>query len=148
MRVPDRRWAEIDAYGGAASDHRGRLGDLAERLMRLAAGHPSADPGGDANPDDLDPFELELDRQAPAAVDADDTDRDGVTPDDRESPEADAAGGSQAATPTSGRSGRGADLPASDVVGGNERTPYRPWFGADDAGVPWFAQPTDSADSP
>jgi len=130
MRAPDRPWPDINGdnaeYPRSGWDHRPRSDDLAERLTRLAASHPSADV---ADPDDLS-----VDDGDSADLDADGGDVESGPGDAAdEAP----AGGS--------RQRHSADSSDWTDLGGNNRGPYRPWFSADGASDPWFAEPTDRA---
>jgi hypothetical protein len=167
MRVPDRPWAETDAVGAdsrrAGWDHRAAAGDLSDRLARLVAGHPSADHAGDPDghdldpgdlgpghlnpddlgpddlgPDDLGPDDLGTEDLGPGEPGPEDMDPDGLTPDDLESADV-GAGDAHDATAADGfRLHRTANAPPLDGLGGNPRTGYRPWFGADGVSDPWF----------
>jgi hypothetical protein len=157
MRVPDRHWAEARTdgsdNGGAGWRRHAGPADLAGRLARLVAGHPSADldadPGqDDLDTDDLDPAEVDprdLDPDHLGGPDPDSPGRDELNPDDLEAADIDA--GVEAKRPaTDGfRPLRSPDPPSWDGFGGAERSPYRPWFSADGASDPWFAEPTDRA---
>jgi len=153
MRLPDRGWAETKAYSAgdlrAGSDHRAEPDDLASRLTRLPAAHPSADMADDCDgagldPGDLDPGDLDradvdrseldpggLDR---ADVDPGDLDPDGLDPGDTASCDAD-----DGDAPGDLRPHRAGDTPTWGELGDRARGPYRPWFGADGANDPWFA---------
>jgi hypothetical protein len=146
MRVPDRPWAETNAYGDDSWrtdwDYQARPGDLADRLKRLLAAHPSADRAAygdwDQNLDDLDPAEVDPD--GPCHDEADPAD---VDPADGEADVAAAPGDGADGVPGRGsRAGCSAD--SADVTprggpGVKEQDPYRPWFSADGASDPWFA---------
>ncbi len=143
MRLSDRPWAETNAHGtenlNGGWDHQARPDDLASRLTRLAAGHPSADPAGDADGDDLDTEDVGPEDLGPESLDPDDLDPDdevpeNLVPDDvgSDDPEkGDAAGDI--------RAGRREAMPAWGELGEPARSPYRPWFGADGVTDPWFA---------
>jgi hypothetical protein len=161
MRVPDRPLAETDADDGdgrpAGPDYRARSEGLAERLNRLLAGHPSADWAAHPdrsylNPDDTDADDAGLDDWdaaddmsadylSPGDLSPCDADHDEVAPDDLESREVALGDG-----PGSGpRLHSSPDPPNWDGLFGEHHGPYRPWFSADRASDPWFAEPTDGA---
>jgi hypothetical protein len=128
MRVPDRRWAETN------DDNCERTSRLADRLTRLAAGHPSAD--------QADPGGLEPDDSAPGDSAPDDGAPDDSAPDDLE-PGPVSPGDGVDRAPTAGFAPSGSVEPGTWHAGGaKDRSPYRPWFGADGASDPWFAEPT------
>lgn len=139
MRVPDRPWAETNDDGSERSDR------LADRLTRLPAGHPSADLAADPDQDHQN-----LGGTHPAHARFDGGDRadaapDGLEPDDlgaddlEPGPAGPGDGGDGA--PIAGFWPRGSAEPSTwDALGGQDRRPYRPWFSADGAGDPWFAE--------
>jgi hypothetical protein len=138
MRLPDRRWAETKAYSTgdlrAGWDHRAEPDDLAGRLARLSAGHPSADMADDRDDGGLDPGDLDpgdLDR---GGVDPGDLDPDGLDPGEAGSGDADEGASSGDLRPH-----RAGGTATWGELGDRARSPYRPWFGADDANDPWFA---------
>jgi hypothetical protein len=112
MRAHDRPWVENDADGGE------RSGRLADRLTRLPAGHPSAD-----------------------VADADSPEPDDHAPDDIEP--GPVGPGDQVDGPSGGFRRRSAEPVTWDALGGKDKdhSPYRPWFSADGASDPWFAEP-------
>ena len=121
MPMPDRPWADTDAGGSGdlsfRRDYPARSADLAERLSRLSAGHPSADLADcdDAWDDEPDPGSAGPDN---AVGDA----------------------GAGAAGPHGWLPRHAADTGTGNELGGPAaRSPYRPWFGADGASDPWFA---------
>lgn len=121
MRVPDRPWAESSADTSEISAR------LADRLVRLPAGHPSADIAADPDQD----------HQNPDGPGADD-----VAPEDEPGSAGPGEGGGEARA--AGFRPGGRSEPASwDAPGGQDRSPYRPWFSADGAGDPWFAEPAE-----
>jgi hypothetical protein len=145
MRVPDRHWDETNAYGAdgprAGCDHPARSDGLAERLMRLLAGHPSADMRADPDwrdwiPDD--PADLSPEDFIAEDLVHEDEDADGLPPDDLET----GAGGSPGGDLAGGIGTRRAADMSRDGLGRDVSTGYRPWFAADGAGDPWFAEPT------
>ncbi len=159
MRFPDRPDAD------ASSDDIRRRADgrdpagLAERLLRLPAGHPS---GADAAPAaaDGDPADGHPDERDPEEA---------VShlpwPDDwvrRESPPepgnaADDAGEPEPRADTGGQPGGGAPgigRPAAERSPGAaaepwaSRGPYRPWFTVGEVPEPWFASEPDRPSGP
>lgn len=145
MRVPDRPWAETNAYGAdglrVGWDHQARSDGLAERLTGLLAGHPSADLRADPDWRDWDPEgpdDLGAEDFSAEDLVHEDEDPDGLPPDDLES-----GAGGPAGSDLAGGIGtrRSAGMPR-DGLGGDASTGYRPWFAADGAGDPWFAAPT------
>jgi hypothetical protein len=142
MRPADRPWAETDAdrVGDltAGREYPARSDDLAERLMRLPVGHPSAgadEPAGDEpGANGLDDGWGEIDQSKSDLGDDLGQDDTGCG-DDTGSGDAGGAAAARARQPR----------PAPDTsawgerVGPSARTPYRPWFGADGASDPWFA---------
>jgi hypothetical protein len=141
--VPDRPWAEIDDYDtdglGGGWENRARPDSLADRLRRLAPGHPSADLadgriGNDIYPDEVDGCDDQL-----SDLDLGDADFDYLAPDDLET-DGGGAGADSAAdmAPRSQRS-RLADIPQAGGNSDTAREPYRPWFMADATSEPWFA---------
>jgi hypothetical protein len=142
MRFPDR--PDIDP-SSADSDGRAERRDgtpgLAERLLRLPAGHPS---GADARP-------VPADSEPEDAVSHLPWPDDWVRHDRADSGEADADEGEvkadAGAEPESGRPG--VDWPAAGRSPGagaevrESRGPYRPWFTDGDRAEPWFAGDPD-----
>jgi hypothetical protein len=139
MRIPDRPWAQANADGSDRSDR------LSERLARLPAGHPSADlaanrdwqhrypdaaDAGDAGPDDLDLAPPGPDDSAP----------DDLPPDETELGHVDPGDGALAAN-VRPHGDRRSNI--GDALDAKDRGSYRPWFSADGATDPWFAEPTE-----
>jgi len=122
-------------------DRRADADDLAGRLTRLPAGHPSADPAlAEPGVDDLGLDDVEPGDSEPLNEDADDLDYvDDLDPTDisPEDPDDGATAGDRRPRQTG-------DFAAWGEPGGPARSPYRPWFGADGARDPWFApDPTE-----
>ena len=144
MRVPDRHGDETNARGAdglrAGWDHQAGSDRLVDRLMRLVAGHPSADMRADPDWRDWDPDEP--DDLGPEDFIAEDLvhgdeDTDGLPPDDLES----GGGGSLGGDLAGGIGTRRTTGTPLDGLGGDASSGYRPWFAADGAGDPWFAEP-------
>jgi hypothetical protein len=139
MRVPDRRAVETNADGCEGS------GRLADRLTRLPAGHPSADgaardrPGSDGpETADLEFDDPESEGRESSGREYDDREPDERAPDDLESTP---VGPSERGYRAPHRP-RGSAEPVRWVTpGGEDRSPYRPWFSSDGASDPWFAEP-------
>jgi len=155
MRVPDRPWAETSPdgsdNGGAGWRRHAGPEDLAGRLARLMGGHPSADLDPDPDlhhlkTDDLDPGDVDpgdLDRGHLAARDADNPGRDGLDADDLQAADIDTGAEAEGSATDGLRPRRSLDSPPLGGFGAEDRSPYRPWFSADSASDPWFAEPTD-----
>jgi hypothetical protein len=157
MRFPDRPDVDPSSDDSAArTERRGGAPGLAERLLRLPAGHPS---GADARPAraDTEPEDavshlpwpddwVRHEGSEPGDV-ADSADV--ADPADAADPAygADPADGEVKAgaggQPERGQDGAGwAEAGRSPVAGAEAREgrdPYRPWFTGGDAAEPWFA---------
>jgi hypothetical protein len=151
MRFPDRPGSDASSDDvPRRAERRDAAQRLAERLLRLPAGHPSGADSGPApaggEPQEGDTEELVSHPQWPedwvrreglpergdTASDADDPD-----PDPDLEPQAGAAG-----EPRSGGAGEGgaaAGHPSAAAEPRVSRGPYRPWFTAGEAPEPWFA---------
>jgi hypothetical protein len=153
MRFPDR------PDGDASSDDVPRRAErrdaaegLAERLLRLPAGHPSGADGGpvpaEGEPQEGDAEELVshppwpedwVRREGPP--EPGDTVADADDPEPDPEPQAGAAGEPEGGEP--GVSRPAAGHPAAAAEPWASRGPYRPWFTVGEVPEPWFASEPD-----
>ncbi|HUA42112.1 MAG TPA: hypothetical protein VMA32_11120 [Streptosporangiaceae bacterium] len=132
-------------------DHRDR--DLAQRLARLADGHPSAWLPADRAEwwrtpaaDELDDWAAEQDEapededNAAGESEAGQDDAAGQ-PDDADPGDAEADGLAGSRLGAGGQAARGTRRTGASAewADASAHSPYRPWFSADTAGDPWFA---------
>ena len=145
MRLADHPWAETDAE---SADRRqpDRSDGLADRLSRLAAAHPSAgadEPAWDGGPaaDDLGRDDLGVGELGESDLRESDLGEGDLGEGDLGARAADPGSGDAAAAAAGARRPRliAAASTWGELAAPGARTPYRPWFGADGAGDPWFA---------